>query len=134
MQKDNELEQALKKCAVGFETGETVEEFAVQDGEFRLVKRKVTRRDIPPDIKAVKMLLDERPDDASLSDEELAAERGKLLADAAGVQLYSARHRHALRQTRAHTPQARRPRSHRFRKRYALCAHILSRALVGVRK
>ena len=79
MQKDNELEQALKKCAVGFETGETVEEFAVQDGELRLVKRKVTRRDIPPDIKAVKMLLDERPDDASLSDEELAAERGKLL-------------------------------------------------------
>ena len=79
MQKDNELEQALKKCSVGFETGETVEEFAVQDGEFRLVKRKVTRRDIPPDIKAVKMLLDERPDDASLSDEELAAERGKLL-------------------------------------------------------
>ena len=79
MQKDNELEQTLKKCAVGFETGETVEEFAVQDGEFRLVKRKVTRRDIPPDIKAVKMLLDERPDDASLSDEELAAERGKLL-------------------------------------------------------
>ena len=51
----------------------------MQDGEFRLVKRKVTRRDIPPDIKAVKMLLDERPDDASLSDEELAAERGKLL-------------------------------------------------------
>ena len=79
MQKDNELEHALKKCAVGFETGETVEEFAVQDGEFRLVKRKVTRRDIPPDIKAVKMLLDERPDDALLSDEELAAERGKLL-------------------------------------------------------
>ncbi len=79
MQKDNELEQALKKCAVGFETGETVEEFAVQDGEFRLVKRKVTRRDIPPDIKAVKMLLDEHPDDASLSDEELAAERDKLL-------------------------------------------------------
>lgn len=79
MQKDDDLEQALKKCAVGFDTSETVEEFAVQDGEMKLVKRKVTRRDIPPDIKAVKMLLDERPDLGQLSDEELAAERQKLL-------------------------------------------------------
>lgn len=79
MQKDDDLEQALKKCAVGFDTSETVEEFAVQDGELRLVKRKVTRRDIPPDIKAVKMLLDGRQDIGELSDEELAAEREKLL-------------------------------------------------------
>ena len=76
---DIDLQEALKKCAVGFDTSETVEEFAVQDGELKLVKRKVTRRDIPPDIKAVKMLLDDRPDDGSLSDEELAAERQKLL-------------------------------------------------------
>ncbi len=79
MQRDDDLEQALKKCAVGFDTSETVEEFAVQDGELKLVKRKVTRRDIPPDIKAVKMLLDGRPDESTLSDEELAAERQKLL-------------------------------------------------------
>lgn len=79
MQKDDDLEQALKKCAVGFDTSETVEEFAVQDGELKLVKRKVTRRDIPPDIKAVKMLLDGRPDESTLSDEEIAAERQKLL-------------------------------------------------------
>lgn len=76
---DDDLEQALKKCAVGFDTSETVEEFAVQDGELKLVKRKVTRRDIPPDIKAVKMLLDGRRDESQLSDEELAAEREKLL-------------------------------------------------------
>lgn len=76
---DTDLQEALKKCAVGFDTSETVEEFAVQDGELKLVKRKVTRRDIPPDIKAVKMLLDDRPDDGGLSDEELAAERQKLL-------------------------------------------------------
>lgn len=79
MEKDDSLELALKKCAVGFDTGETVEEFVVQDGELRLVKRKVTRRDIPPDIKAVKMLMDGRRGDGDLSDEELAAERQKLL-------------------------------------------------------
>ena len=78
MQNDDSLEQALKKCAIGFDTSETVEEFAVQDGELKLIKRKVTRRDIPPDIKAVKMLLDGRRDD-ELSDEELAAEREKLI-------------------------------------------------------
>ena len=78
MQNDDSLEQALKKCAVGFDTSETVEEFAVQDRELKQIKRKVTRRDIPPDIKAVKMLLDGRRDD-ELSDEELAAEREKLI-------------------------------------------------------
>ena len=78
MDKNSDLENARKKCAVGFDTSETVEEFAVQDGELKLVKRKVTRRDIPPDIKAVKMLLDGRRD-GDLSDEELTAEREKLM-------------------------------------------------------
>ena len=77
-QKDDSLEKALKKCAVGFDTSEIVEEFAVQDGELKLVKRKVTRRDIPPDIKAVKMLLDDRREE-DFSDEELSAEREKLI-------------------------------------------------------
>lgn len=79
MDKNSDLENALKKCAVGFDTSETVEEFAVQDGELKLVKRKVTRRDIPPDIKAVKMLLDGRRDENDLFDEELTAEREKLM-------------------------------------------------------
>ena len=50
---EGNVKEALKKCAVGFGTSEVVEEFAVEDGELKLVKRKVTRRDIPPDIKAV---------------------------------------------------------------------------------
>lgn len=75
---DNGVRQALKKCAVGFETGEVVEEFAVENGELKLVKKKVTRRDIPPDIKAVKLLLDGE-DVSGLSDEELAKERERLV-------------------------------------------------------
>lgn len=55
-----------------------VEEFAVVDGELKLVKRKVTKRDIPPDVKAVKMLL-EGSGDEGLTDEELQAEKQKLL-------------------------------------------------------
>ncbi|MDE6597420.1 MAG: hypothetical protein K2K60_02140 [Clostridia bacterium] len=74
---EDDVKGALKKCAVGFGTSEVVEEFTVEDGELKLVKKKVTRRDIPPDIKAVKMLLDESGVSA-LSDEELEAERQKL--------------------------------------------------------
>ena len=64
------------KCATGLCASETVEEFTVEDGELKLVKKKVTRRDIPPDIKAVKLLMDGREE---LSDEELEAEKQKLL-------------------------------------------------------
>lgn len=78
VQSDDSVKSALKKCAVGFDTSEVVEEFTVENGELRLVKKKVTRRDIPPDIKAVKMLLDEeRPREQT--DEELLAEREKLI-------------------------------------------------------
>ena len=76
---DNGVMQALRRCAVGFETGEVVEEFAVEGGELKLVKKKVTRRDIPPDIKAVKMLLDGECV-TQLSDEQLEKEKEQILA------------------------------------------------------
>ena len=75
---ENDILGALKKCAVGLETSEVVEEFGVEDGELKLVKRKVTKRDIPPDIKAVKMLIDEGGVDG-LTSEELEEEKKNLL-------------------------------------------------------
>lgn len=75
---EEEVFGALKKCAVGLKTRKVVEEFSMEDGELRLVKKKVTQRDIPPDIKAVKLLLDGN-DTCGLSDEELEEERKKLL-------------------------------------------------------
>lgn len=71
------IKEALIKCATGSSASEVVEEFAAVDGELKLVKKKITKRDIPPDIKAVKMLLDENC--GSLSDEELEAEKKQLL-------------------------------------------------------
>jgi hypothetical protein len=65
------------KCATGLSASEVVEEFAMVDGELTLVKKKVTKREVPPDIKAVKMLLEER---GEASDEELEAERMQLLS------------------------------------------------------
>ncbi len=64
------------RCATGLSASETVEEFTVENGELRLVKKKVTKREIPPDIKAVKLLMD---GSGELTDEELEAERQKLL-------------------------------------------------------
>ena len=75
---EDDILGALKKCAVGLETSEVVEEFGVEDGELKLVKRKVTKRDIPPDIKAVKMLIDEGGMDGMTS-EELEEEKKNLL-------------------------------------------------------
>ncbi|MDE6586641.1 MAG: hypothetical protein K2K80_08190 [Clostridia bacterium] len=71
------LKEALLKCATGLSASETVEEFTMDDsGELKLVKKKVTKRDIPPDIKAVKLLIDERGEP---TDEELEEEKSKLL-------------------------------------------------------
>ena len=53
-----------------------VEEFSVEDGELKLVKKKITKREIPPDIKAVRLLLEER---GEATDEELEEERQKLM-------------------------------------------------------
>lgn len=76
---DEGVKKALVKCAVGFDTSEIVEEYTVDEGELKLVKRKVTRRDVPPDIKAVKMLLDGEGNVDGMSDEELEERRKKLI-------------------------------------------------------
>ena len=76
---DEGLKKALIKCAVGFATSEVVEEYAVDGDGLKLVKRKVTKRDVPPDIKAVKMLLDGEAVAREMSDEELEERRKKLI-------------------------------------------------------
>ncbi len=78
MEKRESVKEALTKCAVGLSASEVIEEFTVEDGELKLVKKKVTRREIPPDIKAVKMLL-ESESTVGATDEELAAERENLI-------------------------------------------------------
>lgn len=74
---EEDVKNALKKCAVGFGTSEVVEEFSVEDGELKLVKKKVTRRDVPPDIKAVKLLMDDG-NVGEMTDEQLEEEKRNL--------------------------------------------------------
>lgn len=60
---------------------EVTEEYEEVDGELRLLKRKKTEKDIPPDLKAAQLLLEshEERDISLLSDEELEEEKQKIL-------------------------------------------------------
>ncbi len=68
---------------MGFDATETVEEFQSQDdGEVKLTKKKITKKSVPPDISAVKLLMElngEKGNFDDLSDEELENEKQELL-------------------------------------------------------
>ncbi|MDY6367653.1 MAG: hypothetical protein SPL13_03945 [Clostridia bacterium] len=74
------IEDALIKKALGYDSTETVEEYAADDGEVKLTKKKVTVKNVPPDVTALKILLDktEKPI-AEMTDEELENEKIRLL-------------------------------------------------------
>lgn len=77
---DRDLDSALKKKAFGFDATETVEEYALSDeGEIKLSKKKVTTKFVPPDVSALKILLERSVPLSGYSDEELAAEKERLL-------------------------------------------------------
>ena len=75
----DEVRDAVLKVALGFQVEEVTEEYDARDGELKLIKRRETRKDSPPDLKAVRLLL-EGTDYSALSDEELEAERARLAA------------------------------------------------------
>ena len=73
------IKGALLERALGYDADEVVEEYGFYEGEAVLVKRKVTKKRVPPDIQAAKMLLDGAPPLTSLSDEQLQKEKERLL-------------------------------------------------------
>ena len=82
MEREN-LEKSLEKKALGYDTEEVVEEYQEGDGEIRLTKKKVTKKNVPPDITALKLLLDNikigEKSVEEMTDEELENEKNKLL-------------------------------------------------------
>lgn len=77
------IQKSLMKKALGYRYNEVIEEYTIgEDGE-KLSKKKVTTKDVPPDIAAVKLLLDslnvEHGDFENLSDEELKTEIEKAM-------------------------------------------------------
>ena len=82
-QKEEKIGEALLKVALGYQVSEVTEEYAEVDGELKLTKRKKTKKDIPPDLKAVQLLLSSQQAEElnTWTDEELEAERRKLLLE-----------------------------------------------------
>lgn len=76
------MEEVLLRKAKGYSFEERTEEFAVVDGEMTLVKRKVSTKYVQPDVGALKALAeltDDIGDLSELTDEQLKAEKLRLL-------------------------------------------------------
>ena len=76
------IEDALIKKAVGYLAEEITEEYSEGEGETKLVKRKVVKKDVPPDMSAIKILLDGDKEKtlAELSDQELEQEKQRIIS------------------------------------------------------
>ena len=81
--KEEKIGDALMKVALGYQIAEVTEEYAEVNGELKLTKRKKTKKDVPPDLKAVQLLLSsgEPSDYSGWADEDLQAEKARLLAE-----------------------------------------------------
>lgn len=83
MDNKKSIKKALKKRALGYDSTEVTEEYA-DDGEggIKLIKRKVVKKNVPPDVSAVKLLIEidgEDSDLSTLTDGELELEKQRLL-------------------------------------------------------
>ena len=79
---EQDLKQALIKKALGYDAKEVVEEYAqTEEGEVRLTKRKVTTKSVPPDVSALKILIEGEglKPVSQMTDEELEREKQRLL-------------------------------------------------------
>ena len=81
-EREEKLGNALLKVALGYQIAEVTEEYAEVNGELKLTKRKKTKKDVPPDLKAVQLLLaaDGGTEYGTWTEEELNAEKERLLA------------------------------------------------------
>ena len=79
--KSTEYKSAIVKKALGYDTTEVVEEYVSDDtGEIKLTKKKVTKKNVPPDLTALKMLIDSEEEPIeTMTDEQLEEEKKRLL-------------------------------------------------------
>ena len=77
------IKDVLLKKALGYDTTEVVEEYVSgEEGEIKLTKKKVTTKNVPPDLSALKLLLDSQNVSVqNMTDEELILERERLLKE-----------------------------------------------------
>ena len=80
-EREEKLGNALLKVALGYQIAEVTEEYAEVNGELKLTKRKKTKKDVPPDLKAVQLLLASEGGEGygTWTEEELNEEKERLL-------------------------------------------------------
>lgn len=82
--KGDDVKKALIKKATGYDAAEITEEYCVgENGEVALSKRKVIKKNVPPDVAAIKYLLEceggFEKNVSEMTEEELLAEKERLL-------------------------------------------------------
>ena len=85
------IKKILKKLANGYDYFEEIEEYvkSVDDNEMILSKKKITKRYVPPDMLAIKMLLEIDGESFRLSDmtdQELLDLKNSLIKKIQGEQ------------------------------------------------
>ena len=79
---DKKVRKALEKRALGYEAEEVVEEYVKTEEGVVLSKKKVTIKNVPPDVSALKILLETNEVDLSLlTEEQLEKEKERLLLE-----------------------------------------------------
>ncbi|MDD2226960.1 MAG: hypothetical protein PHH71_00030 [Clostridia bacterium] len=81
---ETQIKNALIKKAIGYNTKETAEEYAISDGDEILSKKKISIKHFPPDVSAIKLFLLYYGEKSAemlneLSDEDLETEKIRLL-------------------------------------------------------
>ncbi len=77
----------MKACIKGLTTKETVTEYAIDEetGKLKIVKQKVSEKNLPPNVDLLKLiyphLMENKKDFNKLTDEELEAEKQRLLKE-----------------------------------------------------
>ena len=79
---EEKIKNALTKKAVGYSAKEVVEEYQDEDGILKLTKKRVTKKHVPPDTQAAKMVMEGFLSEGgleSMTDEQLEAEKRRLI-------------------------------------------------------
>ncbi len=84
MNDEDKIRKALLKKALGYNTDEVIEEYALNEGQEVLIKKKITKKHYSPDVNAVKILLERyyqtyQEKISLMSDQELLEEEERLL-------------------------------------------------------
>lgn len=84
MNEEERLKQTLFKKATGYAVKEETIEYVLDDeGKEKIAKRKVSKKYIPPDASALRLLIERffsaRDDFENMTDEELEREREEII-------------------------------------------------------